>query len=124
MDKGLKEYQASAAKAAKVGPSLSVASYVGNYADPWYGNIEIGHTNEKLTIDFKSTPRMAGILDHWQYNTFVTRFDDKTIEPAYVTFNLDADGKIDRITMKPVSPLADFSFDYHDLLFRPVKTEK
>jgi len=124
MDKGLKEYQASAAKAAKVGPSLPVASYVGTYADPWYGNIEVGQTNEKLTIDFKSTPRMAGILDHWQYNTFVTRFDDKAIEPAYVTFNLDADGKVDRITMKPVSPLADFSFDYHDLLFRPVQTEK
>jgi hypothetical protein len=116
--------QASAAKAAKVGPSLPVASYVGTYAEPWYGNIEVGQTNEKLTIDFKSTPRMAGILDHWQYNTFVTRFDDKAIEPAYVTFNLDADGKVDQITMKPVSPLADFSFDYHDLLFRPVKTEK
>ena len=67
---------------------------------------------------------MGGALEHWQYDTFVTRFDDQTIEPAYVTFSLNADGKIDRITMKPVSPLADFSYDYQDLLFRPVKTNE
>lgn len=124
MDEGLKKYQTDAAKPAKVGPSLPVARYTGVYADPWYGNIEVGQANGKLTIDFKSTPRMGGTLDHWQYDTFITRFDDKTIEPAYVTFSLDAEGKIDRITMKPVSPLADFSFDYQDLLFRPAKAEK
>jgi hypothetical protein len=77
-----------------------------------------------LRIDFKSTPHMGGVLEHWQYDTFVTRFDDKTIEPAYVTFGLDADGKIDRVTMKAVSPLADFSYDYQDLLFTPVQESR
>ena len=48
----------------------------------------------------------------------------RRFEPAYVTFNLDADGKIDRITMKAVSPLADFSWDYQDLLFRPAEVKK
>ncbi len=124
IDEGLKKYQANTAKPAKVGPSLPGERYTGTYKDPWYGNIEVGQASGKLTIDFKSTPRMGGALDHWQYDTFVTRFDDKTIEPAYVTFDLDADGKIDRITMKAVSPLADFSFDYQDLLFRPVEVKK
>jgi hypothetical protein len=32
---------------------------------------------------------------------------------------LNADGKVERITMKAVSPLADFSYDYQDLLFTP-----
>jgi hypothetical protein len=64
---------------------------------------------------------MSGRLDHFQYDSFITRFDDKTIEPAYVTFNLDAEGKIERVTMKAASPIADFSYDYHDLLFTPVK---
>jgi hypothetical protein len=63
---------------------------------------------------------MGGTLEHWQYDSFTTKFDDKTIEPAYVNFGLDADGKVERITMKPVSPLADFSYDYQDLLFTPV----
>ena len=53
-------------------------------------------------------------------DTFIARFEDKGIEPAYVTFGLDAEGKVDRITMKAVSPTADFSFDYHDLNFTPV----
>jgi hypothetical protein len=103
---------------------LRLERYKGTYADPWYGKIEVGQVNEKLTIDFKSTPRMGGTLEHWQYDTFITRFTDNTIEPAYVTFDLDAEGKIDRITMKPVSPLADFSFDYQDLLFRPAEVKK
>jgi CubicO group peptidase (beta-lactamase class C family) len=110
----------AAAKPAKVGPSLPLARYAGTYADPWYGNVELAVANGKLHIDFKSTPRMGGTLEHWQYDTFVTHFEDKTIEPAYVTFHLDADGKIEDIRMKPASPLADFSYDYQDLHFTPV----
>ena len=105
---------------AKVGPSLALNRYAGTYGDPWYGNIVVAPRDGGLAIDFRSTPRMAGRLEHWQYDTFVTRFDDTTIEPAYVTFGLDADGRVDRVTMKPVSPLADFSFDYQDLHFTPL----
>ena len=32
----------------------------------------------------------------------------------------DADGKVDRVRMKTVSPIADFSYDYQDLTFVPV----
>jgi len=77
-------------------------------------------TGNRATIDFKPTPGMKGQLDHYQYDTFIARFDDRVIEPACVTFGLGADGKVERITMKPVSPIADFSFDYGDLLFTPV----
>ena len=121
---GLKQLKASTAKPAKVGPSLPLARYAGTYADPWYGNVQIDSARKGLSIDFKSTPRMSGALEHWQYDTFVTHFDDKTIEPAYVTFVLDADGKVERITMKAVSPLADFSYDYQDLRFEPVAAKK
>lgn len=104
---------------AKVGPSLPVARYAGTYSDAWYGDIGVTSAADGLRIDFKSTPRMGGRLEHYQYDTFVTRFDDPALEPAYVTFGLDADGKVARVTMKPVSPIADFSWDYQDLLFTP-----
>ena len=120
----LKAYNSVAAKPAKVGPSLPLARYAGTYTDAWYGNIEVAQANGKLTIDFKSTPRMGGTLEHWQYDTFITRFDDKTIEPAYVTFGLDADGKVESVTMKAVSPIADFSYDYQDLHFKPAIVAK
>jgi CubicO group peptidase (beta-lactamase class C family) len=119
--KAVQALEAPEAKPAKVGPSLPLARYAGTYADAWYGNIEVAVRGKALTIDFKSTPRMGGRLEHWQYDTFVTRFDDKTIEPAYVTFGLDADGHVERVTLKPVSPLADFSYDYADLLFKPAQ---
>jgi hypothetical protein len=38
-----------------------------------------------------------------------------------VTFALDETGKVDTMKMVPTSDLADFSFDYRDLLFRPTR---
>ena len=119
VDDALKASRLAAAKPAKIGPSLSLGRYAGIYSDPWYGNLEITQSAAGLKINFASTPRMGGSLEHWQYDSFITRFDDKNIEPAYVTFALNADGKIERVTMKAISPLADFSFDYQDLLFTP-----
>ncbi len=101
-------------------PSLPLAGYAGKYSDPWYGPIEIREAAGALSIDFLQTPGMAGPLEHWAHDTFVARWPNPLTEPAFVTFALDADGKPARITMKAVSPVADFSFDYHDLEFRPV----
>ena len=120
VDEALAALKTQTAQPVPVGPSLALERYTGTYADAWYGNIEVTRAGDKLRIDFKSTPRMAGTLEHWQYDTFVTHLDDKSIEPAYVTFGLGPDGGIERVTMKPVSPLADFSYDYQDLMFVPV----
>ena len=112
--------QAPAAQPAAIGPSLPIARYAGDYADPWYGTIAVREADGRLTVAFPHTPGLEAVLEHWQYDTFRTRFNDPGMEPAFVTFQLDADGRVDRITMRAVSPLADFSFDYHDLLFTPV----
>ena len=116
--------KARAAAPVKVGPSLPPAGYTGTYSDAWYGNLEVSEVHGALRVDFKSTPNMAAALEHWQYDTFVTHFDDPTIEPAYVSFALDADGRVARITLKPVSPLADFSYDYQDLEFAPAAPKR
>lgn len=106
---------------AKVGPSLALDRYAGTYRDAWYGDVVVAKGKDGgLTIDFTTTPAMKGRLVHWQYETFVTRFDDPSLEPAYVTFALDADGRVERVSMKPESPIADFSYDYQDLDLRPV----
>lgn len=100
-------------------PSLPLSGYAGTYADAWYGPILVGQKDGRLRIDFRQTPNMAGTLTHWQYDTFRADWDDASIEPAYVSFALDAEGKVAQITMKAVSPVADFSYDYQDLLFTP-----
>ena len=119
--KAVEAIQAPGKRPAKSSPSLPLARYAGRYNDPWYGTITISEDRGNLTVAFPNRPAMKARLDHWQYDTFRTVFADKSIEPAYVTFSLDADGKVDRITMKAISPLADFSWDYHDLLFTRVK---
>jgi CubicO group peptidase (beta-lactamase class C family) len=109
---------------AKVGPSLPVARYAGDFVDAWYGPISIKESGGKLTLDFKQSPGMVGTLEHFQYDTFQTKWNDKSYEPAYVTFQMGPEGNIERITMKAVSPIADFSWDYHDLEFRPIAAKK
>ena len=111
--------RAPAAQPAQVGPSLPLARYAGDFTDPWYGTINVREENGHLAVTFPHTPGLRATLDHWQYDTFVTRFNDPIMEPAYMTFQLDAQGHVDRITMRVVSPVADFSFDYQDLLFTP-----
>jgi CubicO group peptidase (beta-lactamase class C family) len=117
---GLEAQRATVAERPASSPSLPLAAYAGAYADPWYGPIAITEANGQLSIDFRQTPGMIGPLEHWAYDTFVARWPDPLMEPAFVTFALDAAGKPARITMKAYSPVADFSFDYHDLEFTPV----
>jgi hypothetical protein len=59
-----------------------------------------------------------------QYDTFRTHWAMSDVEDAYVTFALKPDGSIDQVTMKAVSPNADFSWDYQDLRFTPQVTTK
>ncbi len=114
-----KQVDTKANAAAKVGPSLPLDRYVGDYTDPWYGTISVRRSGTGLSIAFPHSSGMEGPLTHFQYDTFKTKPTLGWVEPAYVSFAVDADGKVDQVTMKPVSPRADFSWDYQDLLFRP-----
>jgi len=109
------------AKKAKVRASLPPPRYVGVYRDDWYGTMTVSNTGSNLRIRFDRTPTMVGNLEHLHDDTFRAHWDDRRIEDAYVTFSLDHEGAIAEVRMQAISPLADFSFDYHDLLFRPVQ---
>jgi CubicO group peptidase (beta-lactamase class C family) len=111
--------KAEAGRAASSKPSLPLEKYAGVYNDAWYGPITIRMENGGLVISFDHTPNMIGDLEHWQYDTFKAHWRVHTIEDAFVTFSLHADGTIDSARMAAVSPLADFSFDYQDLLLKP-----
>jgi CubicO group peptidase (beta-lactamase class C family) len=110
-----------AARAADSKPSLPLEKYAGVYTDGWYGPITIRteSANAGLVITFDHTPNMIGDLQPWQHDTFKAHWRDRTIEDAFITFALNPDGSIDNAKMAAVSPLADFSFDYQDLLLKP-----
>jgi CubicO group peptidase (beta-lactamase class C family) len=106
-------------RAANSKPSLALEKYAGVYNDAWYGPITIKQEGSGLVFRMDHTPKAVADLQHWQFDTFKAHWRDRTIEDAFVTFALNPDGSIDHLTMKAVSPLADFSFDYQDLWFKP-----
>ena len=101
--------------------SLPLERYAGRYRDALYGDATVALESGRLVLRFSHSPALVGDLEHWQHDTFIARWRTPHIEDAYATFSLNPDGSIDRFRMAAVSPLADFSFDYQDLEFRPVK---
>jgi CubicO group peptidase (beta-lactamase class C family) len=117
-----KEKVAKAASERNAGskPSLPLAKYAGTYRDGWYGDVVVEETNGTLTMRFTHSPALTGPLEHFQYDTFIARWIDRSQDAdAYVTFSLNPDGSIERVKMKAVSPLTDFSYDFHDLKLTP-----
>jgi hypothetical protein len=103
-------------------PSLPLTRYAGKYADEWYGEIGIEERKGDLRIRGTKTPLLQGTLEHWQYDTFVARWDDRELRAdAFVTFSLNPDGSIDQAKMRAVSSSTDVSFDFQDLLLKPVR---
>jgi hypothetical protein len=116
------EHRATAARDAASKPSLALAKYAGTYRDAWYGDVVIAEERGKLMMRFGHTPSLVGDLEHWQHDTFIAKWRDRELRAdAYVTFALNPDGSIDRAKMQAVSPATDFSFDFHDLLLKPVR---
>jgi hypothetical protein len=110
----------AASRAADSRPSLPLDRYTGRYVDAWYGDVEIAREGDHLAIRFSHSPDLVGDLEHWQYDTFVVRWRDRELRAdAFLTFALNAEATVDRITMKPASPEVDFSFDFQDLDLRP-----
>jgi len=101
-------------------PSLKHAAYAGVYSDPWYGNVEIREHDGELRFESAVSPRLAGRICHFQHNTFVVEWDDRTMmADAYLRFEVGIDGRVERLEMKGFDPRIDFSYDFHHLDLRP-----
>ncbi len=114
--------KAGAGRDANSKPSLALEKYAGKYNDAWYGDIDIAFESGKLVMRFTKSPALVGDLEHWQYDTFIVRWRDRELRAdAYVTFALNPDGSINQAKMVPASPDVDFSYDFQDLLLKPVR---
>ncbi len=102
-------------------PSLPLADYAGDYEDPWYGTVELRVEGHALRLRFSRTPALQGTLEHWQHDSFLVRWDQRTLNAdAFIRFALDANGKIESARMEAASTRTDFSFDFHDLRLSPL----
>jgi hypothetical protein len=95
--------------------------FTGTYRDVWLGDIIISVKNGKPRFDSKRSPKLTGELFYYKGNTFVVKWRDRSMDAdAFVSFTLDEEGKASGIKMRAISPLTDFSYDFHDLDFKRV----
>jgi len=122
-DDSMAKHEAARDKSSK--PSLPLAKYAGTYRDPWYGDVIVSQEGGKLRLRFSKTAQLVGTMTPWQHDSFVVRWDDRTLNAdAFVNFQLDVDGHITEARMEPISPLTDFSFDFQDLRLAPLPADK
>ena len=122
-EKAEKDWQAHLdARDPRSRPSLPLSGYAATYRDPWYGDVAVREADGGLRINFTRTPDLAGKLEHWQANTFIVRWDQRWLNAdAFITFDLDPDNRVREARMEAVSPLTDFSFNFHHLRLAPVE---
>ncbi|MGH6631261.1 MAG: serine hydrolase, partial [Burkholderiales bacterium] len=75
---GEAEKKQQSARAADSKPSLPLEKYAGRYNDVWYGGATIALENGKPVLRFGHTPGMIADLEHWQYDTFVARWRNRS----------------------------------------------
>jgi CubicO group peptidase (beta-lactamase class C family) len=102
--------------------AVPIDPFVGNYADAWLGTVTISVKDGKPWFQSRRSPKLSGELLSYKGNTFVVKWVDRSMDAdAFVSFSLDEEGKASGFTMRAVSPLTDFSYDFHDLEFHRSK---
>lgn len=100
---------------------LPLDAYVGTYHDVWRGDVRVTKAGGKLRLVFNRTNGMQGDMAPMKGNVFAVRWDDRTLKAdALVNFRTGFDGQVSGMTMAPLSPTTDFSFDFQDLDFTRV----
>jgi hypothetical protein len=87
--------------------SLAPAEYAGTYKNDLYGDVKVTHDGGKLKLRFG--PVFTGDMEHWHYDTFRAKFVGAGATNAYITFALNAQGKIDTLILN-LPGVAEYPF--------------
>jgi CubicO group peptidase (beta-lactamase class C family) len=79
-------------------PSLAFDKYEGTYRDEMYGDVKVTQDESgKLVVRYGQA--FTGDLEHWHYDTFQVKWRDRTLGKGLLTFDLNAQGKVDSINI-------------------------
>ena len=78
-------------------PSLPLDKYAGTYQNELYGEATVAQENGKLVVRLSSSPTYVTNLEHWQFDTFLSRWRDPVAGTTYVSFNLNSRGNVDEM---------------------------
>jgi CubicO group peptidase (beta-lactamase class C family) len=102
-------------------PAHSLTTYRGNYRDRWYGDVDVQLEQGTLRMRFSKSPRLIGSLTPWRGDTFLVRWDDRTLNAdALVDFAVGEDGAVGNVHMRRASAGTAHAYDFQDLDLLPV----
>jgi CubicO group peptidase (beta-lactamase class C family) len=111
------EQKLEAGRAKDTRPSLALEKYAGTYTGSMYGDAKVALENGRLVLRLAPSPNFVGDLEHWQYDTFRVKWRETIVYPfpkGFVTFTLDARGRVDEMKLDVPNP----DFDFKELEFK------
>ena len=95
-----------AARVSGTKPSLDLAKYAGTYSDSMYGDVTLsvipsaseGSASPRLRATYGTM--FDGTLEHWHYDTFRATWKARNMGRSFVTFSLDAEGKVKNVEVE------------------------
>jgi hypothetical protein len=67
-------------------PSLELSKYAGMYEDELLGRVTVTESGGKLRLD--AGPSLKAEMEHWQYDRFRARYDDRWQGTDFITFTI------------------------------------
>src|SRR5688500_2730804 len=68
-------------------PSLAYSKYAGIYSDSLFGRVVVTERNGALRLD--AGPALKGVLEHWHYDQFRARYDDRWQGTDMINFRIE-----------------------------------
>lgn len=93
---------------------------LGTYKDNWLGEITISEKTGKFIFESKRSPQLKGEIYFYKDQTFAVKWFNRKMEAdAFMTFEDNGN----KMTMKAISEMTDFSYDFHDLDFSKISAK-
>jgi CubicO group peptidase (beta-lactamase class C family) len=98
-----------------------LTTYAGVYRDRWYGDVEVELQQGALRLRFTRTPRLIGSMIPQRDDTFLVRWDDRTLNAdALIDFSVASDGNVREAHMSRASSHTASAYDFQDLDLLPI----
>lgn len=100
-------------------PSLPLDKYEGTYHHELMGNVTIEKEQAGLVMRFVNSMHYTADLQYFQYNNFLAKFRGTEFNTeAYVSFEIDPDGKVAAAKLKVRDH--DSDLDFEEITLKPV----
>jgi CubicO group peptidase (beta-lactamase class C family) len=95
--------------------------YEGKYTENWFGEVELYVATGKYYFKASRSKNLKGQIFSYKDNQYIVKWNNRSLNAdAFINF----ENKGEKMTIKPISELTDFSYDFQDLEFHKAKGGK